>query len=229
MSLMRIPKIKHYESNAEMVTQPMEELAVSKTFYNFGNNKEKVKFIKTVEVLIRSSLEYRELIQYLGSKMGMNYCSFFHNVSKEKYGKARIRIELHHEPFTLYDIVNIVLNKHLMENGDNERINMMDIAEEVMGLHYDGYVGLVPLSQTVHELVHSGAMFIPLQFIDEGFNTFYLRYKDYIEEPLKQMLITKLNLSKDYAADPDHFTEILRKKYIYVVNDNYESVPERFD
>lgn len=43
------------------------------------------------------------------------------------------------------------------------------------------------------------------------------------------MLITKLNLSKDYAADPDHFTEILRKKYIYVVNDNYESVPERFD
>ena len=116
-----------------------------------------------------------------------------------------------------------------MEHGDNERINMMDIAEEVMGLHYDGYVGLVPLSQTVHELVHSGAMFIPLQFIDEGFNTFYLRYKDYIEEPLKQMLITKLNLSKDYAADPDQFTEILRKKYIYVVNDNYESVPERFD
>lgn len=224
---MRIPKIKHYTTESEVVTQPVEELLISKTFYNFGNNKEKVKFIKTTEVLIRSSLEYRELIQYLGSKLGMNYCSFFHNVSKEKYGKARIRIELHHEPFTLYDIVNIVLTKHLMESEDTSTISMLDIAEEVMGLHYDGYVGLVPLSQTVHELVHSGTMFIPLQFIDKGFNTFYLRYKDYIEEPLKQMLITKLNLSKEYAANPEQFTEILRKKYIYVVNDNYESVPER--
>lgn len=84
---MRIPKIKHYTTESEVVTQPVEELLVSKTFYNFGNNKEKVKFIKTTEVLIRSSLEYRELIQYLGSKLGMNYCSFFITYRKRSMEK----------------------------------------------------------------------------------------------------------------------------------------------
>lgn len=223
---MRIPKIKHYSSDAETIIQPVDELAFSKSFYNLTNNKEKVKFIKTIEKLVRSSLEYKELIRYLSSKLGMNFCSFFHNVSKEKYSKANIRIELHHEPFTLFDIVDIVLNKHLAELEENEFVNMLDVAEEVMALHYDGYVGLLPLSQTVHELVHSGTLFIPLQFIDEGFNEFYNQYKQYIDEPLKQMLVAKVGLSKEYAENPDKFLTVLRKKYIYVMNENYESVPE---
>ena len=224
---MRIPKIKQYNDTQDNIVQSVDELCISKSFYNLSNNKDKVKFIKTIETLIRSSMEYKELIQYLNSKLGMNFCSFFHNVSKEKYAKAHLRIELHHEPFTLFDIVDIVVNKQLDELGECETVNMLDVANEVMELHYDGLVGLVPLSQTVHELVHSGALFVPLQFIDEGFNVFYDRYKKYIEEPLKQMLMTKVNLSKEYAEDPEKFISILRKKYIYVVNNGYESTPDR--
>lgn len=227
---MRIPKIKQYQENSENTTYQVGELCIGKSFYNLDNNKDKVKFIKTIEVLVRSSMEYKELIRYLNSRLGMNYCSFFHNVSKEKYAKANIRIELHHEPFTLFDIVDIVLNKHLDEREDDNQIpSMLAIANEVMELHYDGLVGLLPLSQTVHELVHSGALFVPLQFIDEGFNEFYNRYKKYIDEPLKQMLITKVNLSKEYAEDPDKFISILRKKYIYVINEQYDSIPEMLE
>ena len=225
--IMRIPVIKNYNTDSEYTTVPMEELCIPRASYVLTNNRDKVKFIKTCEILVRTSLEYRDLIDYLRTKMGMNFCSFFHNVSKDSFKKTRIRIEIHHEPFTLYDIVSIVLNKHLEEKKPEERIEMLDIAEEVMGLHYDGYVGLLPLSETVHELVHSGKLFVPLQFIDEGFNTFYTAYKKYIDDALKPMLVAKVALSKQFAENPDEFISILKKKYIYVVNQNYDSIPDK--
>jgi hypothetical protein len=106
---------------------------------------------------------------------------------------------------------------------------MYEVANEVMECHYEGIVGLLPLSVTVHELVHSGKLFIPLQFIDEGFNTFLNRYYTTIKnmDGLTDMLEAKIRLSKRYAEDPEEFIGILKKKYIYVVNKGYDSVPNK--
>ena len=200
-------------------------------FWNLKNPKDKDKFIKKVEMIVRSSLEYHELIDYLKYKMGMNFCSFFHKVSKDIYGKVKFRIEIHHEPFTLYDIVAIVLNDKINNSSDCDRIDIYDIADEVMENHYAGHVGLIPLSVTVHELVHSGKVFIPLQFLDSGYIQFYQKYKTSIMsmDGLSDMLKAKISLSQEYAKDPSSFVSILKKKYIYVTHDTYDSTLDKFD
>jgi hypothetical protein len=45
-------------------------------------------------------------------------------------------------------------------------------------------------------------------------------------EGLMEMLSAKINLSKEYAEDPERFTSILKKKYIYVVNEGYDNIPD---
>ena len=229
---MRLPKIENYDTSSNKTTITLGKLEFSRYFYNLGHNKDRDKFIKTVEKLVRSSLEYRDLINYLKTKMGMNFCSFFHKISKDNFsGYNRIGIEIHHEPFTLYDIVSIILQDHIKNKPDWERVDVMRIAQKTMRVHYEGIVGLIPLSTTVHELVHSGKIFIPLQFIDEGFNTFFVRYKDSIKEMdgLKDMLKVKMELSKEFEKDPDQFISILKKKYIYVVNEGYTSIPDKIE
>jgi hypothetical protein len=225
---MRLPKIRVYDTSTDIEQIELNSFDVPEPWYNLDNKKDKDKYIKTVERMVRSSMEYHTLIDYLKNIMGMNFCSFYHRFSRDLYSRTKLSIEIHHEPFTLYDIVAIVLNDTLSRNPDNFRPSMFDIAEEVMEMHYRGYVGLLPLSKTVHELVHSGKVFIPLQFIDTGFNNFLHEYKTTIEsmEGLMEMLSAKINLSKEYAEDPERFTSILKKKYIYVVNEGYDNIPD---
>jgi hypothetical protein len=226
VAMMRVPRIQKYDTTLDKEIVEVGDLYFEPKFYDLGKEKDKFKYITTIEKLCRTSMEYYDLINYLRVNMGMNFCSFFHKVNKDNFGKTRIRIEIHHEPFPLYDIVAIILNNRL-DNGQS--VDMYEVANEVMECHYEGIVGLLPLSVTVHELVHSGKLFIPLQFIDEGFNTFLNRYYTTIKnmDGLTDMLEAKIRLSKRYAEDPEEFIGILKKKYIYVVNKGYDSVPNK--
>lgn len=218
---MRLPRITKYDSSIEKETVNLKQIEYGRKYYDLDNDKDRFKFISTVERICRSSMEYKQLIEFLKVNMNMNFCSFFHNVSRNINGTAKVRIEIHHEPFTLYDIVAIILNDRI----ENEKyISIFDIADEVMEVHYKGYVGLVPLSETVHELVHNGKIFIPLQFIDEGFNLFYRKYKKTIDnmDGLCDLLQAKVRLSQEYAKNPDEFISILKKRYIYILNEGYE-------
>lgn len=220
---MRMPRITKFDTNIDKETIELKQIDYGSKFYNFDIDKDRFKFITTVERICRASMEYKQLIEFLKVNMNMNFCSFFHNVNRNGNGFSKVRIEIHHEPFTLYDIVAIILNHRL---ANEKFISMFDIADEVMEMHYRGYVGLLPLSETIHELVHSGKIFIPLQFIDEGFNQFYLKYKRVIDDMdgLTDLLEAKVTLSKQYAENPEEFISILKKKYIYVINEGYDIV-----
>ena len=224
---MRLPKVTKYDDSVDTEVVHLEPIQFEPKFYDLGRDKDKFKYITTIEKMCRASMEYRDLIEFLRVNMGMNFCSFFHNVSRDKASGShnRIRIEIHHEPFTLYDITAIILNNRI---DSGEPTDMLSICDEVMQCHYEGIVGLLPLSQTVHELVHSGKLFVPLQFIDEGFNEFYNRYNITIKnmDGLSDMLAAKVRLSKQFAENREEFISILRKKYIYVINHGYESTPE---
>lgn len=218
---MRIPKIYKYAGNSEKETIVLPELeGLQRTEYVFFSNKDKVKFIKKLERICRSSLEYKEFISYLINNVGMEFCSFFNNVNMD-LGK-RIKIEIHHEPFTLFDIASIVLEKFI---ATGQEINPIKISEEIMRLHYEGKVGLIPLSITAHQLVHDGKLFIPLQYLDQGFLRFFKEYKQYIpaNSPLADLLRMKIELSKTTKPDVNG---VLNKKYIYI-NNKYESSPTR--
>ena len=63
-----------------------------------------------------------------------------------------------YSPFTLFDIALIVFNKRLYYG---ESLELQATSKEVTKLHYYLVVGLVALTKTEHELVHSSFLFVP--------------------------------------------------------------------
>lgn len=183
------------------------------------NDKEKTKFISRVEKVVRSSMEYKDYIQFLKEHVGLDSCVFFQNVTNNK--KGRISIEIHHEPFTLYDIVAVVLEKFIKEG---RAINDLDIADEVMELHYANKVGLVPLSKTAHQVVHNSTkLFVPLNMVYGQYSQFLNEYDEYINEdsPLYEKLERKVQQTKDLTKES---FDALTKEFTYLEVEGVETV-----
>lgn len=160
-----------------IVTKTFEAPEDMEYTITLDNSKAKSKFIKRCERTIRSSMEYRDYIAYLKEYVDMNHCAFFNNV--ENGNGNRVRIEIHHEPFTLYDITNVVLNRFLK---DGIPLNELYIADEVIRLHYENMVGLIPLSKSLHQMVHfSDNIVIPFNMIYGDYRRFMDEYADYFD------------------------------------------------
>ena len=99
--------------------------------YDLFNAKQFEKYVKDGERIVRSSFEYQEFIQYLRNYMDMNKCTFFKNVTN--VNTSKIKIHLHHHPFTLYDIFITVYNKRC---ANQESVEVEMVAKEVMYIHY---------------------------------------------------------------------------------------------
>lgn len=143
--------------------------------YDLFDEKDFNKYLQDIERIIRSSMEYREFINYLREYMDMNKCSFFKNVSN--INSYKIKIHIHHHPLTLYDIVVIVYNKR---SFFEESLEAEMVAKEAMYIHYFMMVGLIPLSETVHDLVHDQLIFIPLDKVMGNWEEFLDTYSDFI-------------------------------------------------
>jgi len=179
--------------------------------------RDREKFIKTCETVIRKSTEYKDYIRFLKNNLNMDACIILSNI-KNGNGK-RYHIEIHHEPFTLFDIVETVISRRL-EHG--ESINALNVADEVMDLHYSGLVGLVPLTSTMHELVHNGRIFIPLQYIYHKYNEFFKEYEPYMNTSLIEKIEAKVNLS---LQTQDLVSDSLDVEFVYLNVDGF-SFPE---
>lgn len=165
----------------------------NKTSY-FLEESERKKFIKNVEKIVRGTIEYRKLIQYIRENLELDQCSILNNLDTDV-----VSIELHHAPYTLYDIVDIVLMKY----ETNEYLfNTLTIAEEVLALHYKNRVGLTPLSDTIHQLVHSQQLKIHRVQVIGNVDLFYREYKEYMNEDQ----ITKY---EDYIMYSDNNTNTI--------------------
>lgn len=183
--------------------------------YNIVSDKDKVKAIKTIERTVRSSLEYKDYIKYLKTYIDMTKGSFFGRVQQDNYSK--ISIEIHHAPLTLYDIVMVILIKHEDVYGE---IDLLHIAEEVMKVHYQCRVGLLPLTKTCHQSVHNGSLFIPVQMVRGQWITFFKEYEPYFTEDMKDRLKKIIRFSKEVQD-----LSLLETKYTYVEVDGFR-VPQ---
>lgn len=182
--------------------------------YTFRTPKERVKFIKMVESVCRKSMEYKEYIRFLKRNTDFRRCTILKGLNTSN-GK-RYSIELHHEPFTLFDIVETVLNKREMLG---EKIEPLSIADEVMGLHYDGKVGLIHLSTTMHQLVHDDKIFIPLQYIYQSYSEFYSEYKPYFNP----LVIEKLEMKVEMSLKTDNFvSDSIDPCFTYINIDGFD-------
>jgi len=186
--------------------------------------KDKDKFIKRIERVIRSSMEYRDYIAYLKEYVNMNQCAFFNNV--ENAQGNRVRIEIHHEPLTLYDIVKVVVNKYIQEAIP---LNELYIADEVMNLHYTNQVGLIPLSKSVHQIVHnSNDIIIPLHMVYGNYKQFLEEYNDYLSiDETDTFILDKIENKIDESREFNkEMANKLTPKYVYVEVEGY-SLPKK--
>ena len=178
--------------------------------YDLFDDKEREKYINDLERHVRSSYEYRNMVQYLREYMNMNSCAFIPNITNEV--NRKIKIELHHSPFTLRDICVTILNKRMK---NNEMLTIESVAYEVMFVHYSLMVGLIPLSETVHQLVHSQYIFIPTDKVYGYYKNFVKTYNDYIDTEVldKPDDLERLTIVGTYN---DSYKEVLEKKYITI-------------
>lgn len=213
---MRVPKVDHFSNGTDIVHVHYDKPILIPRLPVITNDKQRSKLVKSIETYIRSSMEYGDLIKYLRENIDMNCCEFFHNINGVKQKRV---IEIHHEPFDLYTLTNIVMNKHEKEYGF---IDELMVAQEVMKLHYVGLVGLIPLSVTAHELVHAGKLVVPLNCVYGRFVQFVKDYFDYIDPSYLAMLNDKIKLTKNLSRED---MSILNVRYIYTDIDGFR-LPE---
>ena len=183
--------------------------------YDIFGEKDFKKYIDDIEKIVRGSFEYREFINYLRDYMDMNKCSFFENISNKNTYK--IKIHIHHHPLTLYDIVMTVYQKR---SFFNESLEVEMVAKEAMYVHYFLMVGLIPVSETVHELIHGQVLFVPLDKVMGNWEEFIETYDQFI--PLE----TKDKIDR-YKQKTLNFNEVENRKilmeqptYIQLINED---------
>jgi len=139
------------------------------------------KFIKNTERLIRPSKEYRTYIEQLrGTVSALNVDNILSYITSND-----AELEFHHYPFSLYDIVDIVVFQNFFDMKD---FTSFDISKEIMELHYENLIGLVPLSTTNHELAHAGELFLSSKQIFGDYKAFMARYPEGISADLREKI-----------------------------------------
>lgn len=163
---------------------------------NIADDKTRVRFLKACVKLVRQSPEYTDYLAYLKENYGLTICSFMPNVDD-----SITAIEVHHYPFSLYDVCETVYSK-IMDDG--KKITTFDIADEVLALHHSNMVGLVPLSKSIHELAHAGKIFINFKQVFGRVMDFIEEYGDHVSEGLSdnfKELYTKSMAESKFAID----------------------------
>lgn len=179
------------------------------------------KYITTVERVVRKSYEYREFIKYLRENMSMNKCLYLNDISnKDTYN---IKIEIHHYPFTLRDICDIVYRKR---EYYNENLSVEMVAKEVMELHYKLAIGLVPLSETVHELAHSGKIFIPVDKVLGRYKLFVMYYEPFIDKDQLEVLDRIEKYTEEGNSRLMNTTILNQNNITYDIQDNNYKLPD---
>lgn len=156
------------EGNINLVNSTNRNL-VGRFYFQSIEAKDVKRFIKNVERLVRTSPSYSSYIYYLSTQGLVN------DVVYSKITDEKATLEFHHYPFTLYDIVEIIVNYHIKHQDD---FTSLSIAEEVIKEHFANTIGLARLSKTSHQLTHAGKLFIPLDSVFGNVNEFVQKYYD---------------------------------------------------
>lgn len=186
--------------------------------YELLSSKQRFRYITMIKAETRKTVEYRQYIEFLKKHRGM-HTSIVLPAATRANGK-KYSIELHHEPFSMFEIIDIIVSKR---EAQGESLKPFDVIEEVLELHYDEKVGLVPLDITSHELCEKGKIFIPLQHIYQRYDQFYDEYSELctIPEKIEQSLEIKVTLSEKFAADLNNegklvLSDLLEPQFTYL-------------
>lgn len=157
---------------------------------SFNDCKDYVKFLKAVEKLVRQSDAYKGYINYLKTDIGLTNCSILTHVNGDN-----AKVEMHHGPIlTLFDYCDIVTNALV---NRKEKFNTVKVAKIILEEHYLNNVQVVMLSTTVHQLVHTGKMFIHPSQAWGDVNRFLEKFQDGITEEQINIINEYIRLSTE--------------------------------
>lgn len=156
-----------------------------------NNDKNRENFIKSIERIIRTSPEYRNYIRFLKTEAELAYCTVMNKLPEEV--SKLVKIEMHHYPLTLFTIVDIILKKHLYLEACFTRLS---IANEVMNNHFMNRVGIVPLTVTIHQMMHTGNNLINPKDIFGDYDAFLLEYDSFVDTETKADVFYVKNLNE---------------------------------
>lgn len=198
-------------------------LPFDKNEINLSDERVRDQFIKAVERRVRRSKLYKAYIDYLKTDCKLTHCSVFGNIEADK--KSKTKVEMHHGPiFTLYDIVSIVLEKHLRE--PHCEINTFDIAAEVLDLHRRKLVQTVMLCESVHKSMDNPKM-APFISLDQTFGDIFGFIKEYHEYFSPKHIASIKNYIMNYEKNLGNSEKRLNMFKPCFVKYNIKSVPNK--
>lgn len=123
---------------------------------HFEDEGEKIRFIKSVEKMIRRSPEYGLWRNYIMDVLGQTTCEITNESSTD------CSIEVHHHPLGLYTIVETIVDDYINKNRE---FSTFDVAKDVIELHFQNRVGYIVLISNMHEKFHNGKLQLPIEFV----------------------------------------------------------------
>lgn len=181
--------------NTSNITIKEENGIYCETFYfdDIYDEKKVKQFIKAVESVVRRSSYYSEYIGKI-NELGITNCALLGNVSKNS--ETKVEVEMHHFPWTLYDIVQIHLNKAI---SNERKFTTFSLANDIIRDHYNNIIPLVPLCKTAHQLVHTGDAAISVKQVFGDIHEFINKYEEYMTDEM----IIKYNKIIEYSENSD--------------------------
>jgi len=171
------------------------------------------KLIAYLKKMCRGSYEYREYMNHFKDVLENTKCK----VLGIDINEVPITIEIHHTPFSLETIVSVVTAR--MFDVQGVPIDPKDISEEVMRLHYEGKIGLIPLTSTIHEAVHSNTIHVKPSDIYGNYQAFFEEYEEYFDEDAIDHYNNVISLSDE---EVDLYNKEKLKRVISEYNIVYE-------
>lgn len=179
-----------------------------------------VSFVKNVEKIFRSSVQYKKYVAHVKKDIGMNRCHLHANIQETEETGEKLALEMHHGPiFTLFDIVSIIVDDQLKRG---RRITTFGIADLVAQEHFNENIQVVMLCKTCHELVHAREATVHYFQTWGNLEKFLKKYK----AGLTPELFAKVKRYIEMCQEEDCFTnEVLSlNKTISRWNDRFDEI-----
>jgi len=171
---------------------------------NFENESEYGKFIKSCEKIIRTCPEYKQWRSYITDVLGIQTCCLTNEIMEET------SIAIHHHIPSLYSITKAMINKRISEE---QRFSSLEIALDVMTLHFENRVGFLPIINSLHEKFHNGCLKIPVELVKGDYSYFIDHYMQYLDDTDKEIITERLAVRLENFPtnkwDRDHYPGLI--------------------
>lgn len=175
----------------------MFELPFYKDVDYLANLDNFVGFIKAVEHMVRTSKYYSRYISYLKTDMGLNFCQVLANIQVDDE-KANTKIEMHHGPIlTLFDYAAIITDDMLAKG---KKVNTFRVADTLLEEHFNNNIQVVMLSETVHQLVHDGKIFLNMKHAFGDLDAFLKKYSEGVSDEYRLKINKYIERSEKYDS-----------------------------